>query len=138
MSQANTLPDSQTAFDNLMGGVAQRVFFAKCAAAGIAPRNQEDAEWMLKTAGKLRLIEQHAQVKQAQDAGNPFARADRALDQVMASYGINPGYAQGYQEQEVAIKQAAYDAMQDPTIYNSVLAMRAAEAEQIRTQLAAA
>ena len=132
---ASTLPDAQTAYNNLFMGVHQRVFFQKCAAAGYAPRSQEEAQWMLETAGKLRAVEQATPVKQAADAHNPYYAANRALDGIMAQMGIGGG--QQVQEETLAIKQAAYDLAHDPTFYNSVLALKAAEAAQIQAELAA-
>lgn len=131
----NTLPDGQTATNNLLGSVYQQVFFNKCAAAGYGFRNEEEASWMLKQAGKLKMAEQRMGVgKQASDALNPlYARADQALD----SWMNQNGFQNHAQEQALAIKQAAADFASDPTIYNSVLAVRAAEAEQIQAQLAA-
>ena len=132
---ASTLPDAQTAYNNLFMGVHQRVFFQKCAAAGHSPRSQEEAQWMLETAGKLRTVEQATPVKQAADAQNPYYAANQALDGVMAQLGL--GQQQQAQEETTAIKQAAYQLAHDPTFYNSVLALKAAEAAQIQEELAA-
>jgi hypothetical protein len=136
--QAATLPDAQTAYNNLFMGVHQNVFFRKCAAAGYYPRNQEEAQWMLDTAGKLRLVDQvEPQVKQAAAQNNPYFAANQALDQVLSQYGLDGGIQQQRaNEEEMAIKQAAAELAQDPTFYNSVLALKSAEAAQVQAQLA--
>ena len=132
---APTLPDAQTAYNNLFMGVHQRVFFQKCAAAGFQPRNQEEAQWMLETAGKLRAIESAEPVKQAADQQNPYYAANQALDGFMAQMGLTQ--PQQAQEEATAIKQAAFQLAHDPTFYNSVLSLKAAEAAQIQEELAA-
>lgn len=133
MSNAAQLPDPKVAYDNLFSGVHSRVFFAKCAAAGIYPRNQAEASMMLETAGKLRQIAESEQVKTAAAQDSPFYRMNAGLDRVMAQHGIHAPAA-GYQEQEVAIKQAAAELASDPTFYNSVLALRAEQAEHMKAQ----
>jgi hypothetical protein len=79
---ASTLPDPQTAYNNLFAGIHQRVFFQKCAAAGYQPNDQRQA-----------------------------------------------------QEEALAIKQAASEWAGDPTFYNSVLALKSAEAAQIQAEI---
>ena len=133
---ASTLPDVQTAYNNLFSGIHQQIFFQKCAAAGYPAHSAEEAQWMLETAGKLRAVEHAAPVKQAADQSNPYFAANQALDQVMTQYGLDDGTKQA-QEETLAIKQAAYELAQDPTFYNSVLSLKAAEAAQIQAELAA-
>jgi hypothetical protein len=129
----SVLPDSQTAYNNLFMGVHQRVFFNKLAAAGHAPRTQEEAQWMLETAGKLRTVDQSIPVKQANDAQSPYYQANQALDRVMQQYGL--GARPAHAEQELAIKHAAAALSNDPTLYNSILALKMDEAEALRQQL---
>lgn len=134
MSKQNLLPDPQSAFDHVFSEVHQRVFFSKCAAAGLPARNQQEAEWMLNTAGNLRQLEQVSQTKQAADTDNPYYQANAALNQLMTQMGFaQPQPA----EQVMAIKSAAADLAQNPDIYNSILALKAAEAQQIQEELAA-
>lgn len=128
-----TLPEPQTAYNNLFLGIHQRVFFQKCAAAGYPVRSEQDAEWMLKTAGQLRQLEQAGELQKAgHDEHNPYFQANQALNQVMQRFGL----AQPAQEETLAIKQAAQEFAADPTFYNSVLALKAAEANQIQAELA--
>jgi hypothetical protein len=133
VSNAAQLPDSQTAYNNLFEGVHARIFFAKCASAGIYPRNQAEAGMMLETAGKLRQLAEAEQVKTAAAHDSPFYRMNAGLDNVLSQYGINAPRA-GYQEQESAIKQAAAELSADPTFYNSVLALKAEQAEALKAQ----
>lgn len=131
------LPDAQTAYNNLFLGVHQNVFFRKCAASGYYPRSQDEAQWMLDTAGKLRLVDQvEPQVKAAAAQDNPYFAANQALDAVLAQYGLDGGIRQqAASEEQMAIKQAASDLAQDPTFYNSILALKSAEAAQIQAAL---
>ena len=130
--QAPTLPDAETAYNNLFNGVHARVFFNKCAAAGIAPQTQQEAQLMLDIAGDLRLAKQAA-AKQADDQSNPFVRMRQGLRSALEAKGLDVGIKQAAaQDQDYQIKQAALDLSQDPTLYNSVLALKAAEAEDIR------
>lgn len=134
MSQTGaTLPDVQTAYNNLFEGIHARVFFQKCAAAGFAPRTQEEAQYMLNTAGKLRQISELDQVKQAAAKDNPYFQMEAGLDRVMQQYGLNQPQQPQYGD-DAMFKAAADSLMQDPTFYNSVLALKAAEAEQMKAE----
>lgn len=123
-----SLPDPETAFGNLFDGVHQQVFFGRLAAHGVAPQNEKEAEDLLLLAGRLRAAEEHE--KQAGDSrfGAPLA----ALDGVLGGSGFQK---QAYdQEQAMAIKEAAAELANDPTIYNSVLALKAHEASVLAAQ----
>ncbi len=128
-NQQAALPDPQTAYQNVFDGVAQRVFFHKLAQLGYAPQSQKQAADLLSLAGKLRLVEEEAAVKQAQDAYDPFAAANASLDQVLAQAGYGSVKAAAEQDELMSMKQAAAVVMQDPLIYNSVLALKAHEAD---------
>ena len=131
------LPDPQTAYNNLFEGVHARVFFAKCAAAGYSPRSQEEAQWMLETAGKLRAVSESQQVKQAGVQDNPYFQMSSSLDKLLDQYGLGTSKQASYEEAEAGYKQAAAQLMDDPTFYNSVLALKVNEAEQAKTEYAA-
>lgn len=133
--QPDVLPDPDTAYQNLFEGVGQRVFFHKLAALRpeYLPQNQQQAEALLKMAGDLRLAEEEDAVKQAADASDPFVAASLALSGQLQGF---PGVQyQQAQEEQVGIKQAAAAFAEDPTIYNSVLSLKAFEAERLRAQL---
>lgn len=126
----NTLPDPKQAYDTIFTRVHANVFFHKLAAAGFQPRSQAEAEYMLDTAAKLRTIQESTQVKQAATQENPYYQLNQSLDTVMNQYGF--AGRPRYQEAEIGYKQAADTLMQDPEIYDAVLALKAAEyAEQV-------
>lgn len=126
MSQNQGLPDGQQAYQALYEGVHAEVFFQKCAAAGIVPRTIEDANHMLDDALRLRGLE--GQQKQAEAVDSPFAALHTSLGHVLEANGFG-GVKQA--EEEQAINQMAAHLAQDPLYYNSVLALKAAEAEEI-------
>lgn len=134
MSQQNTLPDPQAAYDKLFDEVHAKVFFQKVAAAGIQPRSIEEAQWMLETTSKLRAVNESAQVKQAGAQDNPFYQMNAYLDGVLAKNGIGQPT---YQDQEVGFQKAAASLMNDPEIYNSVLSLKVAEAQAVEAEYAA-
>lgn len=127
----SALPDTQTAFAKAFTDVHQRIFFSKCAAAGYVPQTVQDAEVMLKTAARLRYEEEN--VKQAADANSPYLAAAQSLEQVL---GPQRGSIKAA-EAEHAYAQVAQDFMQDAELYNSVLSLKAAEAEDLRAAFAA-
>jgi hypothetical protein len=80
-------------------------------------------------AGRLRNAEE--QEKTAGDSR--FGAPLQALDGVLGASGFQK--AAEDQEEAMAIKQAAADLAEDPTIYNSVLALKAAEASMYADML---
>jgi hypothetical protein len=130
-TQENLLPDPETAYQNLFDGVHQRVFFHKMASYGYVPQSPHQAALWLQMAGKLRAADQEFAVKQAEDALDPFEAANAALDRQL----VQSGFKMAHDEEAISVKQAAEAWMEDPTIYNSVLALKAAEAEYIAQQL---
>lgn len=132
--QAPALPDAQTAYNNLFDGVRARVFFGKMASAGRQPRSEAEALSMLKLAGKLRTVKDQ-QHKVAGAGDDPYGRACEALDSILAQNGLDAGVKQAAaQETQAAIADVARAFAGDVTLYNSALALKAAEAESIREQ----
>lgn len=129
------LPDSDTAFNNLVEGVECQVFFNKMAAYGHVPQTPEQAAAMLDTGRKLYAYYKSEQVKQAQDANDPYVAVNHYLSQVLGDQGADFGAANQQAHEAAAIKQAAAELAQDPVFYNSVLALKAAEAQTIQEQL---
>jgi hypothetical protein len=132
-SNQATLPDPQEAYAHLFTNVHQRAFFHKLASHGIEPQTPKEAQDLLELAGKLRVAAEDPSVKQAMAGDDSrFGAANAALDNLL---GQEPAYKQAQaQEQTVAIKQAAAHLAQDPDIYNSVLALKVAEAEALMAQ----
>lgn len=131
MSATPTLPDPQTAYNTLFEGVHSRIFFTKCAQAGIQPRSREEAQWMLETVGKLRQvreIEKTASVK-----SSPFQAMSRHLDTVLQKAGYDVGHQA--EEADLSYKQAAAQLAADPMFFNATLSLKIAEAEQVAASL---
>ncbi len=99
------------------------------------PQTQRQAENLLKIAGDLRVVETEETVKAAEDANDPFAAAAMALEQQLTGL---PGFQKvAAQEETISMRNAAAQWANDPTIYNSVLSLKAHEAEQLQLQLQA-
>ena len=129
-----SLPEPQVAYQNLFDGVHARVFFQKMASYQYVPQTQQQAQYMLETAGKLRAVEQSPAIKQAAEQSDPFFLANAHLSQAL---GLEPQVKiAAAQEEELAIRHAARGIMSDPTFYNSVLSLKAAEAAQFQNQYA--
>lgn len=137
MPQANLLPDPQAAYDHLFQNVHQRVFFQKLAASGYHYENAEQAGYLLQLAGKLRLANQEQQVKAASSGSDPYAAALSHLDGVLGDAGFNSVKVAAAQDQDWAIKQAAAELMEDHSMYNSVLSLKQAQADQYAREQAA-
>lgn len=138
MSQTNLLPDPQAAYDHLFQGVHQRVFFNKLASAGYSAESPEQAGYLLQLAGKLRLANQEQQVKAASAAHDPYAAALAHLDGVLGEAGFGSVKQAAEADEEWAIKSAAAELMDDPDMYNSVLALKQAQADAYAQQQAQA
>ena len=138
MSTTASLPGTKEAYDTLFQGIHERVFFAKCAAAGFAPRTRDEANWMLDTAFKLRQVSEAKQVKEAASQDNPFFKMNAALDKLMAEHGLDQYQKQAaFEAQEVGFRKAAAELANDPTFYNAVLSLKAAEAQQLKADFEA-
>jgi hypothetical protein len=130
MSQPNqtpVIPDPRTAYNTLFNEVHARVFFQKCAAYGFAPTTEPEAQVMLETAAKLRAYEERTKTASA-PRGGAFA-ADAMLDRVLAQEGYNDLTKQAAVATDELMSFAA-EAARDPQLYNAVLSIKAAEAEQ--------
>jgi hypothetical protein len=108
------LPTPHDAYNHLFQQVHATTFMNKLAAAGIVPQTDAEATDLYKLAGELR---QHVAARQ-QVTGNRFAPATAALQKLAAA---NPVLQQARQDQ--AVKLAAAQLLQDPSIYNSLLSL---------------
>jgi hypothetical protein len=133
-TQAASLPTPEAGFDHLMENIHGQVFFTKVAAAGFAPENEAQMRSQLELAGKLRQMQQHQQSTKVAADNDPYAQANQSLDNVLEKRGMVNHAAAAHQD-ELAISEAAARAMQDPGIYNSVLAIKAAEAQAAAEEL---
>lgn len=129
-----TLPDTQTAYDNLMGGLHNRVFFETLAVHGHKPGTVKQAQAMLDLAGRLEVVAQAEE--QTKEASDPYSEALSGLDEVLAASGLDYGVKSARAtEVDLALTEAAQSFAQDPVLYDSVLALKAAQAEEIQEQL---
>lgn len=135
MSTTNqqALPPADAAYNNLFDDVHARVFFTKLASVyGFPAETPEDQQYLLQLAGRLRHVAQAEKTASV----SPYGAALSSLDQVMGAAGMDqPMQAARAQEAEMSIKQAAAELAEDPTIYNSVLALKAQEAAAVAQQL---
>lgn len=130
MSQnANLLPDPQAAYDHLFQNVHSRVFFQKLAAAGYTYETPQQAATILELAGQLRLANQEQAVKVAAASNDPYAAALSHLNGVLHDHGFNSVKQAAANDEAWAVKSAAAQLMEDPDMYNSVLALKQAQAD---------
>jgi len=118
-----TLPNAEDAYNQLFDGVHSQVFFGKLASHGIQPTTEKEAQDLFDLAGRLRHVD--GPEKQAATQSR-FGGAVSALDSVLGNTpeGRQRTVANGKQ----AVKQAAAELMQDPSVYNAVLSLKAQEA----------
>lgn len=134
MSQPNStaLPTDDQAFDHLYTNLSQRVFFNKLAAAGFAPTTPDEAAALLEMGAQLDVMAEHGGVKQAADGGDSaILQARAALDQYCGAARITPVWQkQAAAEEAASRRRVAVELAQDPTFYNAVLVLKAAEAAE--------
>lgn len=115
----NQLPNPADAYNQLFDNVHAQVFLSKLASYGIQPTTDKEAMDLFALAGHLRHVDNP--VKQAADQSR-FSGAVEALSSVTNQ---SPAIREG------AIKQAAAELMQDPSVYNAVLSLKAYEASAL-------
>ncbi len=102
----------QEAYDTLVDNIHAPIFFAKLASDyGIKPATAEQAEGMLKLAGKLRNANEFNTMKAASSHSNIVSDANDHLDKLLASYGYDAP-----NEFDSQVKEAAVDALKQPQI----------------------
>ncbi len=128
------LPDINQAHNTLLD-IYNRVFFAKCAEAGMNPRDMQEAESMCKLALQLRSLESQQQKQAANN--DPYAYALASLTNEMSRNGLDGQLKQAaYEAAEQQRSDAVNLLMQYPNVYDSVLALKANEAQQALEQAA--
>lgn len=118
--EAAGLPTPVDAYNHLFDNVHAQVFFGKLANYGIQPTTEKEAADLLTIAGNLRHV---ANEKAASDS--KFSGAVSALNNVVKDTPQQAAFT------HQAIKQAAAELMQDASVYNSVLSLKAAEASAL-------
>lgn len=131
-----TLPSPTDAYNFLLQEVHARAFLQKCAALGWNPRSDQEAEWMLDTAFKLRVAKGAEKTAGAGPADNPFFALNAAVSKALADKGLDVGIKQAEaQDLDRSLRATAKALASDPRFYNSVLSVKAAQAEDIRRSL---
>lgn len=128
---APALPDPQTAVNNLLG-VVNWAFFQKCAQHGIQPRNQEEADKMLKIAENAAAVLQQDREKAAAAGSDPLSRLLAASEALAEHHQVKSA---GDVAKEQGAQAFASQLMADPTIFNSVLSVKSAEADEAMEQV---
>ena len=126
------LPDPVAAYQHLFNNVHAQVFFGRLGSRGYAPQNEKQAQDLLALAGRLRAVADSEKV--AVDE-SPYGQVVDAIDGLLGNTGVGgQTKAATAREEEWAVKEAATELMQDPTIFNCVLALKAQEAAVIAQQ----
>lgn len=129
--QAGVLPEPSAAYQHLFDNIHAKAFLGTLARRGYEPLNEKEAQDLFMLAGTLRNLPKQSE----KTASSRFGGAVEVLEGYMAQAGIpSPGQNARAQETEMSIKQAAANLMEDATIYNSVLSLKQAEAEQLAAQ----
>ena len=132
MSKENkgSLPDPADAYNQLFENVHSQVFLGKLASFGIQPTTEKEATDLFQLAANLRSVDMNSE-KQASSQSR-FGGAVSALDSVLGQTPEGQQRQAAYSQQ--AIKQAAYELMEDPSVYNAVLSLKAHEAAVLAGQ----
>ena len=120
---AASLPNPQDAYNQLYSDVHTEVFLGKLASYGIQPTTEKEAADLFAIAGQLRHVD--GPEKQAADQSR-FGGASNALGTIINQ--TPAGQQQAAASHQHAIKSAAAQLAQDPSIYNAVLSLKVAEA----------
>ena len=120
---AASLPNPQDAYNQLYSDVHTEVFLGKLASYGIQPTTEKEAADLFAIAGQLRHVD--GPEKQAADQSR-FGGASSALGTIINQ--TPAGQQQAAASHQHAIKSAAAQIAQDPSIYNAVLSLKVAEA----------
>lgn len=117
MSKINMSTEEASA---ALDSVYADVFFSKMAEYGFVPQTQEDMLGMLESAAYLDSIPEQGPTKTASHGA--FAEANAQLKQAMVAANlISP--EQLHQQQDMAVKQAAFALAHEPELYAAVLAL---------------
>ena len=133
---ANPLPAPQDAFATLQNKVANDVFFQKLAQYGIVPQNEKEAAELIELAGKLQVAEQEQGTKTAGDQTSRYSDANAVLGNLLESRGLGNQVKSAHdQEQDMAYANYARQLAGDSGLYNAVLSVKQAQADQVAQQI---
>lgn len=110
--------------------VEAEIIFRKLASAGIVPQTEKQAQHILQVADRLYAADRDGSLHKTASAvtgrADPFEKAASDLDRLL-----------GANRPRVQPQQFAKAAAADPDLFNSVLRLKAHEAETIKQQWAA-
>jgi len=119
------------AYDTVVRGIHNRVFFDKLASHGIQPANEQEATHLLEMGEKLAQVEQST--KEASAPVGTYAELNAALDNALVGAGLGAPVKQAQEQSQMQAHQhLAEQFLQDPAIYNSVLVLKQADADSIQ------
>lgn len=125
MSNELKLPSTDEAA-MLFQKIAQEAFFGRLADYGVVPTTEKQAATILRTAAMIDQIAETPQVKQAEQAKDPFAQLEQGLMKVASDYGVNVGDDLTSNDNAV-IDQLAMSFMSSPDVYKAALALGSAQ-----------
>lgn len=114
----------EDAYNTLHRRVHTPVFFNKLAEFGIKPKSPEEAQEMLKTAGKLRTLYDHNQATKAAATQSGLSKIAAQADSILAQRGlVQP--ASAVPEVTPTIQKVAHQAAADNELATAVLTLLA-------------
>lgn len=112
----------------LQAAIDHPVFFQKLASFGIAPQTQEEAATMIELGSGLLVAHQQQETKQASGLSSLLAKAKQNIDQTL---GVSK-QASAFDDRQV--NRIADELVNNADIYNSIVSLKAAEADYVRQQ----
>ncbi len=122
---SNQLPSTDEAAA-LFQKIAQEAFFGRLADYGIVPTTEKQAATILRTAAVIDQIAETPQVKQAEQANDPFSQLEQGLMKVAANYGVDVGEDLTSNDNAV-IDQLALGFMSSPDVYKAAMVLGSAQ-----------
>jgi len=124
------IPQPDAAYDTLYRQLHAPAFFQKLASYGIEPTTEKEATELLTLAGRLKLVDQSGGSQGA--GGSRFSKAASDLDTLLSQRGLDGGIKSAEaQERNASRRKTAEQIAGDADIYNSVLSLKAAQAQQL-------
>lgn len=112
-----SLPDVQTA-QQVFEDIKNQAFFAKLADHGITPRDDEQAQTMLRTAKLAEQLAAHPSVQRT-PATDPYAALEQGVLKVAAQMGVR----QDADAQAGLLDQIALGFASHPAVYGAALSL---------------
>ena len=132
-NQQNTLPDPEQAYGLLSTQIEQQAFFGKLAQHNIVPQTEKEAVDLMDMSAKLELALGPAGQEKAAQSNSLIGIAAASLNQAL---GNNPTVkSAAAQDRDRAIHNAAVNLAKNAEIYDSVLSLKQAEADEIAEHL---